>query len=85
MTVEVSEILRTGKEVEFGTIVVHDGLETVFVPNLLPMQGCRSCSFANLCRIGSDPRPRAETIPCTGGVYLDKMQYLQLKLVGDVK
>ncbi len=69
----------------FGTVVAYPGGEAVFAKLTSTAEGplafdCRDCVYRVPCKGISYSALR----PCTGGVYLDKMQYLQLKLVGDI-
>lgn len=70
----------------FGTEITHPGGEAVFAKlvqrenNELAFS-CGDCVFGKEC-----PRQAGRTSrPCIGGVYLDKVQYLGLKLTGVIK
>lgn len=64
----------------FGTLVVHRGVEAVFVANNPPMRGCSSCAYNRFCGTA----PNQNDLHCPGGVYLDKQTYLEMKLLGEI-
>lgn len=70
----------------FGTEIAYPGGEAVFAELVHLPDGslafdCQDCVFEKEC-----DRATGETAPpCKGGVYLDKVQYLGLKLVGVIK
>lgn len=65
----------------FGTLVVYRGVEAVYVANNRPLRGCGTCAYNDFCGDSYDK----VSIECPGGVYADKLTYMQLKLVGDVE
>ncbi len=72
--------LNTANAPPFGTLVTYRGVEAVFTANTPPVNGCASCAYDEYC--GS---ARGQTyIECPGGVYVGKLKYLELKLLGEI-
>lgn len=70
----------------FGTEATYPGGEAVFAELVRLPDGslafdCEDCAFKEECYLETGKT----THPCFGGVYIDKLKYMQLKLVGDVK
>lgn len=70
-----------------GTVVTYPGGEAVFARYTHKPDGslsidCSNCVYVRTClrRPAGEPTTR----PCTGGVYLDKMKYLEMKLLGEI-
>ena len=77
---EVPIPLDVGDAPPLGTLVVHRGIEAVFVVNKPPMRGCSSCAYNHFCGTA----PGQNSLRCPGGVYLDKQTYLEHKLMGEI-
>lgn len=70
-----------------GTVVSYPGGEAVFAKYVHRPDGslsldCSDCVYARTCLLRPPGKPTAR--PCIGGVYLDKMKYLEMKLLGEI-
>lgn len=70
-----------------GTVVTYPGGEAMFAeytvrPNDDLSLDCSDCVYARPCLRRGPNEPT--TRPCTGGVYLDKQTYPEMKLLGEL-
>lgn len=70
-----------------GTAFAYPGGEAIFAKYSHKPDGsltidCSSCVYREPC--GHRPAGTPTIRPCIGGVYLDKMKYLEMKLLGEI-
>lgn len=61
----------------FGSIIRIAPRKLVVFAKCMENTGCKDCAFA-------DDHPRCKATKCSGGIYVPKDKYLEMRLLGEL-